>query len=86
MRGALYLRAGIDCGGVLRGWDVDMGDRICDLLLEENLRLPGHAGLCATLHQKKRVAERNARLDTINPGRTGGPQSRLLRYPAQGSQ
>jgi hypothetical protein len=50
----LHLRAGIDRGCVLRGWDVDMGDRIADLLLEDRLRLPGHARLCASLHQKER--------------------------------
>src|ERR1700757_586026 len=33
MRRTLHLRAGIDRGCVLRGWDVDMGDRIADLLL-----------------------------------------------------
>src|SRR6201998_3621491 len=50
----LPLRPGIDRGCVLRGWDVDMGDRIADLLLEDRLRLPGDACLRASLHQKER--------------------------------
>src|SRR6516164_3185652 len=51
---AAHFGAGVDCGRVLCGWDVDMAYRIADLLLEDRLRLPGHASLRASLHQEKR--------------------------------
>jgi len=43
-----HCRADINRGCVLRGRDVDMADRIADLLLEACLRLPGDVCLCAS--------------------------------------
>ena len=54
MRGAFYHRCGVDACRVLRRGDVDMGDRVADLLLEQGLRLPRHAGIGIALHQEQR--------------------------------
>src|SRR3984957_13161190 len=62
--GALHHRARIDRGRVLTRRDVDVADRIADLLLEDRLRLPRHAGLRAALHEKeRRLAVMNVRED-----------------------
>jgi hypothetical protein len=54
MRRAPHFGAGIDRGCVLRRRDVDVADRVADILLEDRLRLLGHARLCASLHQEER--------------------------------
>ena len=55
----------VDRQRVLIGGNVDMADRVADLLLEDRFRPPGDAGLGESLHQEQR------RLPMMDAGEDG---------------
>jgi len=54
MWSALHLCSGIYSGGVVSGWNVNMRNRIANLLLKYRFRLPGDSRVNDALHNKQR--------------------------------